>query len=80
VKVGVIASEEVDFVCEKQGEKCYIQVALTLDKQKTIDREFGNLLKIKDNYPKYIVTRAGFDGNTHQGISVISLMEFLNWE
>jgi len=30
VKVGVIASEEVDFVCEKQGEKCYIQVAVTL--------------------------------------------------
>jgi hypothetical protein len=80
VKVGVIASEEVDFVCEKQGEKCYIQVAVSLDEQKTIDREFGNLLKIKDNYPKYIVTRAGFDGNTHQGISVISLMEFLNWE
>jgi predicted AAA+ superfamily ATPase len=80
VKVGVISSEEVDFVCEKQGEKCYIQVALTLDEQKTIDREFGNLLKIKDNYPKYVVTRAGFDGNSYQGISVLSLMEFLGWE
>lgn len=79
VKIGVLANEEVDFVCEKQGEKCYIQVALTLEEQKTIDREFGNLLKIKDNYPKYIVTRNGFEGNTHQGISVISLKEFLSW-
>lgn len=80
VKVGVIASEEVDFVCEKQGEKCYIQVAVTLDEQKTIDREFGNLLKIKDNYPKYVITRSGFNGNTYHGISVLSLMEFLGWE
>jgi hypothetical protein len=29
-----------------------------------------------DNYPKYVITRAGFNGNTYQVISVLSLMEF----
>ncbi len=80
VKVGVINSEEIDFVCEKQGETLYIQVALVLEEQKTIEREFGNLLKAKDNYPKYVITRNGFEGNTYKGIPVLKLIDFLNWE
>lgn len=80
VKVGVINSEEIDFVCEKQGETLYIQVALVLEEQKTIEREFGNLLKVKDNYPKYVITRNGFEGNTYKGIPVLKLIDFLNWE
>ena len=76
VKVGVLNAEEIDFVCEKNGETIYIQVAVTLDEQKTIDREFGNLLKIKDNYPKYVIARNGFEGNTYKGIPVLSLMDF----
>ncbi len=79
-KVGVLGSEEIDFVCEKNGERIYIQVAVTLDEQKTIDREFGNLLKIKDNYPKFVITRNGFDGNSYKGIPALSLIDFLNWK
>ena len=79
-KVGVLGSEEIDFVCEKNGEIIYIQVAVNLDEQKTIDREFGNLLKIKDNYPKYVITRNGFEGNSYKGIPALSLIDFLNWE
>lgn len=36
----------------KAGEKMYIQVALRITDENTQKREFGNLLKIKDNYPK----------------------------
>jgi predicted AAA+ superfamily ATPase len=79
VKIGVLNSEEIDFVCEKQGETIYLQVALVLEEQKTIEREFGNLLKIKDNYPKYVITRNGFEGNTYKGIPVMKLIDFLNW-
>jgi predicted AAA+ superfamily ATPase len=79
-KVGVLGSEEIDFVCEKNGEIIYIQVAVTLDEQKTIDREFGNLLKIKDNYPKFVVTRNGFEGNSYKGIPALSLIDFLTWK
>jgi len=79
-KVGVLGSEEIDFVCEKNGEIMYIQVAVTIDEQKTIDREFGNLLKIKDNYPKFVITRNGFEGNSYKGIPALSLIDFLNWK
>ena len=79
-KVGVLGSEEIDFVCEKNGEIIYIQVAVTLDEQKTIDREFGNLLKIKDNYPKFVITRNGFEGNSYKGIPALSLIDFLTWK
>jgi predicted AAA+ superfamily ATPase len=48
VNIGVIQSGEIDFVCERKGEKLYVQVALTLNEEQTIEREFGNLLKIKD--------------------------------
>jgi uncharacterized protein len=77
VKVGVFESNEIDFVCQKNGETIYIQVALRLDEQKTIDREFGNLLKINDNYPKFVITNDQFYGNTYQGIQHIYIRDFL---
>ncbi len=77
VKVGDINSREIDFVAEKQGERKYIQVALSVNDEKTIEREFGNLIKIKDNYPKFVVTMDEFKGNTMEGIKCLSLREFL---
>ena len=77
VKVGVFESHEIDFVCQRNGETQYIQVALRLDEQKTIEREFGNLLKIKDNYPKFVITNDLFFGNTYQGIQHMNLRDFL---
>lgn len=77
VKVGIIHPYEIDFVCEKKGEKLYIQVALTLNDEKTIEREFGNLQKIKDNYPKMVVTLDDFNGNTIDGIKQVNLLQFL---
>lgn len=77
VKVGVIPNGEIDFVCEKEGEKIYVQVALTLNEKQTIEREFGNLMKIKDNYPKMVITLDDFKGNTYEGIFHQTLREFL---
>ncbi len=77
VKVGVLQAEEIDFVCESGGEKLYVQAALRLENQSTIDREFGNLLNIKDNYPKLVVSYDQFEGNTHNGIRHIFIREFL---
>ena len=78
VKVGYIDALEIDFIAEKSGEKKYFQVALSVENEKTREREFGNLIKIKDNYPKTLITKNGFQGNTFQGIPNISLYEFLN--
>ncbi len=77
VYVGTLNPEEIDFVCEKGGEKLYIQVALNLVEEKTIEREFGNLLKIEDQYPKMVITYDEFSGNTYQGIKAMSLRKFL---
>ena len=78
VNVGVLGANEIDFIAEKNGEKVYIQVALSLLEEKTIQREFGNLQKIKDNYPKMVVTMDAFSGNTVEGIAAIDLKSFLN--
>ena len=77
VKVGVLGSTEIDFVGEKDGEKRYIQVALTMNETKTIEREFGNLQKISDNYAKEVVTLDDFQGNTFKGIKQTNLRSFL---
>lgn len=80
VKVGALNTQEIDFVCERGGERVYVQVALRLEGQATIDREFGNLLNIQDNYPKMVVTEEQFDGNTHEGIKHVHIRELLKME
>lgn len=77
VKVGIIDTQEIDFYCEKNGEKKYIQVALSLNEQKTLDREFGNLKRIKDHYPKEVITLDAFTSNSVDGIMAKDLRTFL---
>lgn len=80
VYVGVIGDKEVDFVADKNGKKIYIQACLTLnDSPETAKREFGNLLEIKDNYPKYVITLNDMIiGKDHQGITQMNLIDFLS--
>ena len=78
ITVGTIADREIDFVCEKNGEKLYVQVTLELSREETIEREFGNLLKIKDNYPKIVVSGERSFENTYEGIKHIYIRDFLS--
>lgn len=77
VRIGYYGDREIDFIAEKNGEKQYIQVALKIDNQKTAEREFGNLLKIQDNYPKIVITEDTFDGNSYEGIQHCPIRQFL---
>lgn len=77
VRVGKLGNREIDFIAEKDGEKLYVQVALSISDASTMKRELGNLQQIKDNYPKKVITQEGFSGNTAQGIQIESLREFL---
>lgn len=78
VYVGKIGNLEIDFVGIKNNHKIYIQVAYLLGDEKTKEREFGNLLKINNNYRKYVVTLDSFtSGSNYQGIDQIHLREFL---
>ena len=77
VYVGKLKDYEIDFVAEKRGEVSYYQVALRLDTEETVKREFGNLLKIKDNYPKYLITLDEYEGRSYEGIVHLPLRKFL---
>ena len=67
---------EIDFVGIKNNTRVYIQVAYLIDSTKTREREFNNLLRIDNNYPKYVVTMDNF-GSNYKGIKHIHLREFL---
>ncbi|GHT74526.1 ATPase [Bacteroidia bacterium] len=77
VYVGQLREKEIDFIAEKNGKKCYVQVAYKLALQETINREFGNLLKIEDNFPKIVVTMDDLAGIDYQGIKHIHIFDFL---
>ena len=74
---GQLADREIDFIAERGAEKIYIQVAYTIAEEKTYQREFGNLLAIKDNYPKYIITLDPYTGANDQGIICKSISTWL---
>ena len=69
---------EIDFVATKGDNFVYVQASYLIVEESTFDREFGNLQKINDNYPKYVVSMTPFmDSSKYQGIIHIPLVEFL---
>jgi len=77
VFVGETEGKEIDFIAKKGGDKKYVQVAYLLNDQKTVEREFGNLLAIPDNYEKIVVSLDKYVGTDYKGIKVVNAMEFL---
>ena len=76
VTVGKVGGKEIDFVCEDQGNKLYIQVAYLLASEDTIQREFGVYDRVRDNFPKYVVTLDEFD-MSRNGIKHRNIRDFL---
>lgn len=73
---GSSRNSEVDFVCKTPtGDIEYYQVAWEMSNEKTIEREFGSLEKISDNYPKYVLTTESFTVNR----SGINHLNVFNW-
>lgn len=79
VTVGILRAGEIDFVATRGSKTLYVQVTYLLATEETIDREFGNLARIKDNYPKYVVSMdpVGGDLSEYPGIRHVRLREFL---
>ena len=77
VFVGKYDNKEIDFICEKQGEKIYIQVSYKLENEQTVEREFSPLLSINDNYPKYVVTMDSFWKENVGGVKHLHIKDFL---
>lgn len=76
VTVGKTGNKEVDFICDKRGERIYIQVAYLLASEETIHREFDIYDSIRDHYPKYVVSLDEFD-MSRNGIRHRNIRDFL---
>lgn len=77
VYVGKLDQNEIDFVAVRQNEKLYIQIAQEISSEKTKEREYGNLLSIADNYPKYVLRTDILTGGNHEGIKTMHVADFL---
>ncbi len=79
VMVGILRNTEVDFVATKDDKVVYVQATYLLASEETIRREFGNLMEIKDNYPKYVISMEPVSGNLteYPGIQHLHLRQFL---
>ena len=81
IHVGTLSDREIDFVAEKGGKPVYVQVAYLIADDKTSEREFGNLMEIKDNYPKYVVSMNPMVvPQDYEGITHLTLRRFLTME
>ena len=79
VYVGQLQASEIDFVCTKpDGARVYIQASYLVADENTREREFGNLRKIQDNYPKYVISMTPLLSKANEdGIIHLHLREFL---
>jgi predicted AAA+ superfamily ATPase len=76
VTIGRMGDLEIDFIAARSGEKIYVQVCYLLASPETIAREFSVLEKIKDNYPKFVLSLDEFDLGRN-GIRHINIRDFL---
>lgn len=77
VTVGSEGGREIDFIASRGGKRIYVQVAYLLEKPETAEREFGNLLEIRDNFPKYVVTMDELnETDSYLGIHRIHVKDF----
>ena len=76
VKVGKTDDYEVDFVAYKGSDILYVQVCYLLASAETVEREFGNLERIKDNYPKYVIS-GDLPDFSRNGIKHYNMIKFL---
>ncbi len=76
VTIGKIGDYEIDFIAKKHKAKAYIQVTYSFSSDETLNREFRSLLKVQDNYPKYVISTDRFDFS-HEGIIHQNIVDFL---
>lgn len=75
VYIGKNGAKEIDFIAARRDEKIYVQVCVQLPENS--DREVGNLMEIRDHYPKYVVTMNHMDVGIENGIKIVHLADFL---
>lgn len=74
VDVGRLDRKEIDFIARKRDETLYLQVAYELPPN---THETDNLLAIKDNYKKIVITGRYYDVEQIDGIPIIYIVDWL---
>jgi predicted AAA+ superfamily ATPase len=77
VSTGKYQDFEIDFIAERQDEKCYIQVCTSMLEESTREGEIRSLNAVNDNYPKYILSMDRLPYNDYEGIRQIYIPDFL---
>lgn len=77
VYIGQVGDEEVDFVAMDSDGIKYFQVAASVRDEKTLERELSSLKKIRDNYPKYVLTLDDDPDADYDGIRRINAIDWL---
>ncbi len=75
VYIGKNDTKEIDFIAIRRDEKIYVQVCVQLPENS--DHEVGNLMEIRDHYPKYVITLNPLDVGIENGIHIVHLGDFL---
>ena len=75
VYIGKDGTKEIDFVAVRRDERIYIQVCVQIPENS--DREVGNLMGLRDHYPKYVITLNELDVGIENGIRIVHLADFL---
>lgn len=75
--IGKIGDKEIDFIAQKPGGRTeYYQVSQSVISEETLKRELAPLQAIKDNYPKFLLTR-DYNSNNYNGIRHINVLDWL---
>ena len=77
VSVGKIDDLEVDFVAHDGKTTEYYQVAATVREESTLKRELASLQRIKDHYPKILLTLDNDPDADYDGIRRINVLKWL---
>lgn len=74
--IGRVKDKEVDFVCERNSSRVYLQVTYLMPTEETRDREFSALRLVPDQFEKIVLSMDRFDFS-QGGIKHLYLPDFL---
>lgn len=77
VSVGKIDSSEVDFIATTAEEKLYVQVTESMQSEDVRKQELAPLQKIRDNYPKIVLSPDPGPESSFDGIKSLQLTDWL---
>ena len=78
VSTGKVDDREVDFVVQgRDGNLCYVQVAVSVSSREKLAQELAVFGAIRDNYPKYLLTLDEVFVPDHDGVKTLNVIDFL---